>query len=67
MTGRADPQIIVAPGPQGPLVSWQYRCEGCGAQELVDTSDQARSLAEQHNIDTHGGSGEVTPASIGAV
>ena len=69
MTGPAGsaPHIIVAPGPEGAVVSWQYRCEACGSQEPADTPERARELAEQHNADAHGGSGEVSLASIGAV
>jgi len=69
MTGPADPHphIIVAPGPEGAAVSWQYRCEQCGAQELADARERAQELAEQHNADAHGGSGEISLAHIGAV
>jgi|tagenome__1003787_1003787.scaffolds.fasta_scaffold20981684_3 hypothetical protein len=69
MAGPADPHphIIVAPGPEGAAVSWQYRCEQCGAQELADAREQAHQLAERHNADAHGGAGEVSLTSIGAV
>ena len=69
MTGQTGPgpHIIVAPGPEGAAVSWQYRREQCGSQEVTDDAERARELAEQHNADAHGGSGEVNPASIGAV
>ena len=69
MAGPADPHphIIVAPGPEGAAVSWQYRCEECGAQEPADTPERARALAEEHDADAHGGSGEIGLTSIGAV
>ena len=63
----SDPHITVAPGPEGAAVSWQYHCEQCDAQELTDSPERARALAEQHNTDAHGGAGEVDLASIGAV
>ena len=69
MTGPADPRphILVAPGPEGAAVSWQYRCEQCGSQEPAEAREQAQELAERHNADTHGGTGEASSTPIGAV
>ena len=69
MTGPADPHphIVVAPGPEGAVVSWQYRCEECGAQELADARERAHELAEQHNAAAHGGAGTISLTHIGAV
>jgi len=61
------PTIVVAPGPEGAAVSWQFRCDGCGAQELTDGLEQARELADRHNADAHGGGGTISLTSIGAV
>ena len=69
MAGEPDrhPHIVVAPGPEGAAVSWQYRCEECGEQELTAAREQARELAERHNADAHGGVGSIDITSIGAV
>jgi hypothetical protein len=69
MAGEAGPHphIVVAPGPEGAAVSWQYRCDGCGEQQLVATVDEARELADRHNADRHGGAGSIDVTSIGAV
>jgi hypothetical protein len=61
------PTIVVAPGPEGAAVSWQFRCDGCGAQEVTDELEQARGLADRHNTDAHGGTGTISLTSIGAV
>jgi hypothetical protein len=62
-----NPHIVVAPGPEGAVVSWQYRCEECGEQELVAAGEEARALAERHRADVHGGVGSIDVTSIGAV
>jgi hypothetical protein len=69
MGGSTDPHphIIVAPGPDGSAVSWQHHCQECGEQELAGAREQGRELAERHNTDAHGGSGEVSLTHIGAV
>ena len=61
------PTIVVAPGPEGAAVSWQFRCDGCGAQELAEAQQQARELADRHNADAHGGAGSIGTTPIGAV
>ena len=61
------PTIVVAPGPEGAAVSWQFRCDACDAQELAAAQQQARELADRHNTDAHGGAGTISLTSIGAV
>ena len=69
MAGEPDPlpRIVVAPGPEGAVISWQYRCEECDEQELVAARDEARELAERHRAGVHGGVGSIDITSIGAV
>jgi hypothetical protein len=69
VAGEPDPHphIVVAPGPEGAAVSWQYRCGECDEQELAAARDEARELAERHNADVHGGVGSIDITSIGAV
>ena len=69
MAGEADPHphIVVAPGPEGAAVSWQYRCEQCDEQELVAAREEARVLAERHRAEAHGGAGSIDVTTIGAV
>lgn len=61
------PHIVVAPGPEGAAVSWQYRCDECDEQQLVAALEEARELAERHIADTHGGTGSIDITTIGAV
>lgn len=61
------PHIVVAPGPEGAAVSWQYRCDECDEQQLVAALEEARELAERHNADAHGGIGSIEITTIGAV
>lgn len=69
MAGDAgpSPHIVVAPGPEGAAVSWQYRCDACGEQQLATGVEEARELADRHNADAHGGAGSIDVTSIGAV
>jgi len=69
VAGAPDPHphIVVAPGPEGAPVSWQYRCEVCDEQELAAAREEAVELAERHNADAHGGAGSIDITSIGAV
>jgi len=69
MAGEPDPhpRIVVAPGPEGAVVSWQYRCEQCDEQELVAAREEARVLAERHRAEAHGGAGSIDVTTIGAV
>jgi hypothetical protein len=69
VAGEPDPHphIVVAPGAEGAAMSWQYRCEQCGEQQLVAAREEARELAERHRDDVHGGVGSIDITSIGAV
>jgi hypothetical protein len=65
--GDARPRILVAPGPQGPVASWHYHCEGCGAQASGASRDHILEEARRHNRDVHEDAGHVDVVRVGEV